>query len=250
MYERSPWRPLWSSDSILRAKSTWNPEWGQESDYIINMANLKAHTGAGVTLCAKNHMGSLVRWPAQRGYYDLHPGAFSKRTGVYRPLVDLMGHAHLGGKTVLNLIDGLYSGKHPIERAPRKWSSPPFNGDWTSSLLVSQDPVAIDSVGLDLLRAEWDDYPHAPGVDDYLHEAALADDPPSSTFYDPDHPTPVERLPSLGVHEHWNNAREKKYSRNLGTGEGIELVAIRLGGATEPQEDTRGRAGPRSEASR
>ena len=60
----------------------------------------------------------------------------------------------------------------------------------------------------------------------YLHEAALAASPPSGTFYDPDHPTPVKRLTSLGVHEHWNNPQDKKYSRNLGTGNGIELVAV------------------------
>jgi hypothetical protein len=28
---------------------------------------------------------------------------------------------------------------------------------------------------------------------------------------------------SLGVHKHWNNAIDKKYSRNLGTRKGIEL---------------------------
>jgi hypothetical protein len=179
-----------------------------------------------VTLCGKNHFGSLVRWPVQKGYYDLHRNSFSKQRKMYREQVDLMGHAHLGGKTVLYLIDGLYSGKHPIDPAPRKWSSPPFNGHWASSLLSSQDPVAIDSVGLDLLRAEWEDYPRQPWVDDYLHEAALAESPPSGTFYDPDHAAPTMRLASLGVHEHWNNSQEKKYSRNLGTGKGIELVAV------------------------
>jgi hypothetical protein len=61
------------------------------------------------------------------------------------------------------------------------------------------------------------------GTDDYLHEAALADNPPSGTFYDPDHATNTTRLPSLGTHEHWNNAADKQYSRNLGTGDGIEL---------------------------
>lgn len=197
-----------------------------DAAYLINIANLKAHTAAGVTLCAKNHMGSLIRWPVQEGYYDIHPGSFARETGVYRPLVDLMGHAHLGRKTVLNLIDGLYPGKHPIDNAPRRWSSPPFNGDWASSILASQDQVAIDSVGFDFIRAEWDDYPRRPGVDDYLHEAAMANNPPSGTFYDPDHPTPTERLPSMGVHEHWNNSQDKKYSRNLGTGTGIELIAI------------------------
>jgi len=198
-----------------------------EAEYLVNFATLKAHTGAGVTLCGKNHFGSLVRWPVEKGYYDMHRGSFARRMGAYREQVDLLGHAHLGGKTVLNLIDGLFSGKHPIDDAPRKWASAPFGGNWTSSLLASQDPVAVDSVGLDLLRAEWEDCPWRIGADDYLHEAALAPDPPSGTFYDPDHAKPTRRLASLGVHEHWNNARQKKYSRNLDTGEGIELVAVR-----------------------
>jgi hypothetical protein len=197
-----------------------------ESEYLVNLAQLKAHTGAGVTLCGKNHFGSLVRWPVQRGYYDMHSRSMIKDVRQYREQVDLLGHAYLGGKTVLNLIDGLLSGKHPIDPAPRKWSSAPFNGNWTCSVFASQDPVAIDSVGLDFLRAEYPDYPRQRGVDDYLHEAALASNPPSGTYYDPDHPTPVTRLASLGVHEHWNNPEEKKYSRNQGTGKGIELVAV------------------------
>lgn len=210
-----------------------------EAEYIINFANLKAHTGTGVTLCAKNHYGSLIRWPAQEGFYDIHKNAFSKDVKIYRPLVDLMGHSHIGSKTVLCLLDGLYCGIHPIDmdKGPRRWQSQPFNGDWTSSLLASQDPVAIDSVGLDFLQAEYknppDDFPCKSGVDDYLHEAALADNPPSGTFYDPDHSTNIKRLASLGVHEHWNNPNEKKYSRNLGTGKGIELVTVSPGSITK-----------------
>jgi hypothetical protein len=56
-----------------------------EAEYLINFANLKAHTGGGVTLCAKNHYGSLVRWPVQKGYYDIHPNCFAKETRLYRP---------------------------------------------------------------------------------------------------------------------------------------------------------------------
>ena len=58
-------------------------------------------------------------------------------------------------------------------------------------------------------------------VDNYLHEAAQASKPPSGTVYDPDG---SGRLASLGTHEHWNNATERKYSRNLGRKEGIELI--------------------------
>ncbi len=222
----------WSCDP-KGYKQDYAPVCFAEADYIINFANLKAHTGSGVTLCAKNHYGSLIRWPAQKGYYDMHPSAFSKKVKVYRTLVDLMGHSHIGGKTVLYLIDGLYCGIHPIDmdRGPRRWKSYPFNGDWTSSLFASQDPVAIDSVGFDFLRAEYDSYPRKSGVDDYLHEAALAHNPPSGTFYDPDHSGNVKRLAGLGVHEHWNNPKDKKYSRNLERGLGIELVAITAGSA-------------------
>jgi hypothetical protein len=181
-----------------------------------------------VTLCAKNHFGSLKRYPDADGYYSMHTTLPSTVwvSGQYRCLVDLMGHAHTGGKTLLYLIDGLYSGIHPIDSSPRKWSSSPFNGDWTSSLFVSQDPVAIDSVAFDFLYAEWTSYPQMSGTDDYLHEAAQADNPASGTFYDPDHPINTTRLASLGAHEHWNNATDKQYSRNLGTGDGIELTRV------------------------
>lgn len=218
--------PLYWSCRPKEAVPDFIPSCFAEAQYLVNFANLKAHTATGVTLCGKNHFGSLVRWPVQRGYYNMHRHSFSKGTASYREQVDLLGHAHLGGKTVLCLIDGLYSGKHPVDHVPRKWESTPFEGHWASSLLASQDPVAIDSVGFDFLWTEWEDYPRQPGVDDYLHEAALAANPPSGTFYDPNHQAPENRLASLGVHEHWNNADDKQYSRNLGTGEGIELVAV------------------------
>jgi hypothetical protein len=103
-------------------------------------------------------------------------------------------------------------------------------------LFISQDPVAIDSVCYDFLLNEWPNIVNygaqTPGLgddlqggaEDYLHEAAEANNPASGTFYDPGK-TGV-RLASLGVHEHWNNPINKQYSRNLGTGQGIELVAL------------------------
>jgi hypothetical protein len=55
---------------------------------------------------------------------------------------------------------------------------------------------------------------------------ALAPNAPSKTIYDP--AKTGKSLASLGVHEHWNNATDKKYTRNLGKGAGIELVNVRL----------------------
>ena len=70
----------------------------------------------------------------------------------------------------------------------------PFNNRWPCSLLASQDPVAIDSVGFDFLLVDLPKAAGMAGADDYLHEAAQAGDPPSGTFYDPDHPAAVKRL--------------------------------------------------------
>ena len=220
--------PLHWSNRPEDCRQDYVPQSYAQADYFINLANLKAHPSAGVTLCAKNHFGSLLRLPPQRGYYDMHKPLAQKNNGQYRNLVDLMGHSQIGGKTVLYLIDGLYGGIHYVERLPRKFESAPFDNDWTSSLFASQDPVAIDSVGIDFLQAEAGirKYSCMPGTDDYLHEAALAGNPPSGTFYDPDHAGNVVRLASLGVHEHWSDPKQKKYSRNLNRNAGIELVAL------------------------
>ena len=80
----------------------------------------------------------------------------------------------------------------------------------------------------DLFQLDTDpyQYPKIAGAEDYLLEAAQADNPPSGTFYDPNHAIASVRLPSLGVFEHWNNPVDRKYSRNLSTGNGIELVFI------------------------
>jgi hypothetical protein len=149
--------------------------------------------------------------------------------GSYNGLVDLNGHEQTGGKTLLYLIDGLYATKHNEYRLDPscKWESAPFNKNWTASLLASQDGVAIDSVALDFLRNEPTLATIVTGaVDNYLHEMAQANQPPSKTVYDPE--KDGKPLASLGVHEHWNNAADKQYSRNLGSGAGIELVALHV----------------------
>ncbi len=199
-----------------------------DAAYLINLAVLKGHA-AGITLCAKNHYGSYDRTPIEDGYYDLHESiagsGFNPLDGQYRALVDIMGHPHIGGKTLLYMLDGLYGG-YKWEGTPYKLQNDPFNDDWPSSLLVSLDPVAIDSVGMDILWEEWPTIVQVGGVDDYLKEAALAASSPSGTFYDPDGNS--VGLASLGVYERWNNSTDRQYSRNLGTGNGIELVYVKM----------------------
>jgi len=211
---------------------TYLPASATGATYMINAAVWKGHTLAAVTLCAKNHFGSVYRENAGPG--DVHrgwnPGNMhdavmtpARPMGTYNALVDLMGHKDLGGKTILYLIDALYTSPVQNDR-PAKWQSPPFAGQWPASVFVSQDPVAIESVGVDFFAAEKTAARMVGAVDNYLHEAALADRPPSDTRYDPE--GDGSPLQSLGVHEHWNNPDKRQYSRNLGTGQGIELIKV------------------------
>ena len=199
-----------------------------EAEYLINLPVLKSHNGGGITQCAKNHYGSYNRTPDNEDYYSLHDSLASHNPdpNSYRALVDIMGHPHMGGKTLLYLVDGLYGG-YDWRGDPCLFEHAPFDNDWPSSILASQDPVAIDAVGLDILWEQWD-MVQIPASDDYLKEAALADNPPSGTFYDPD--GDGQRLESLGVYERWNNAADRQYSRNLDpiSGTGIELVYVRM----------------------
>jgi len=235
-------RMFWSTPNADGTRPDYLPTCFAEAAYLVNLANLKGHFDqAGITLCGKNNYGSLYRRPdGPGGFFNLHADSprNNPRAGSYRNMVDLMAHDGLGGKTVLYLIDGLYAARHSarVESGrPLRWKSAPFNGGWTSSLFASQDPVAIDSVGMDFLLAEWPIVdpgesisPASPGVEDYLVEAALVSAPPSGVFYHPTDASPVKRPSSLGVHEHWKDAVSRRYSGNDGK-KGIELV--QLGGS-------------------
>lgn len=224
----------YSSSSITDPVARRLPQAVIEAHYMINLALLKRHCRVSdyfvdedgqtaVTLCGKNHFGTIgAPWSLHVGIRDWFWGMQN-----YNPVVDLMGSRHLGGKTVLYLLDGLYTASiHDGE--PLRWSSAPFNNDYPKSLFASQDPVAIDSVGLDFLRSEMSLVANA---DNYLHEAAArngSNAAPSGTQYRPDGVV----LGSLGVHEHWNNPTSKQYSRNLGNGAGIELAILHPTGTT------------------
>jgi hypothetical protein len=197
-----------------------------EADYLINMALLKGHIGQGVTLCGKNFYG--VTSIDRNWRKNAHDNFNQDRQGKdkYMTFTDYLGHKDLGGKTLLFMIDGFYAARSqdgpPLIKD--KWRMAPFNNRWCSSLFASQDGVVLDAVGIDFLRSEWPDLPDIAYTEKYLVEAALADNPPSQTFYDPERDGTC--LKSLGVMEHWNNAEEKKYSRNLGKNYGIELLYV------------------------
>jgi len=214
----------------------------ENADYMINLANLKPHGAAGISLTAKNHFGSIARKTAAHLHYSL-VAPFSKGRPTnngyhkYRAQVDLMCSKYLGQNTLLYVVDGLYGGGSIETKVPVKYFMPPFNNDWSNSIFLSLDQVALESVCYDFLRTEWNgSYKHSKannmfesmvnvnGVDDYLHQAADSSNWPEGIIYDPDHSGST--MASLGTHEHWNNSAKKQYSRNLGLSKGIELIAV------------------------
>jgi hypothetical protein len=252
--------------SILREGQHYNSDWGdsifvdsfytilEDCDYLINVPTLKGHRRNGMTMFAKNHFGSHVRDAARHLHMGLvtpdeYPDTIPDRRGygLYRVLVDLMGWRMLREKNLIFLMDALWSAGHELD-IPTKWVSQPFNNDWSSSIFISQDNVAIESVGYDFLQLEYtvDKHPGNPpftppltyvqmeGTDDYLRQVADSTTWPTGFTYDPeDDGSP---LPSLGVHEHWNDSINKQYSRDLGGGYGIELIKILEGGSGIPEE--------------
>ena len=203
-----------------------------DADYLINAALLKGHEITGVTLCAKNHFGSIP-FPAKM-HGSTTVSQMNGREGDYSAYVDLMGSPNLGKKTLLYIVDGLY-GMQTNVGAPKpdrdKWKT--LGNQWSSSLFMSLDPVAIECVCLDFLYAEFGNelgFSGAPqfpkgssrNCDNYLKEAARGKNDRLGDY----RPNGV-KTGSLGVFEHWNNARDRQYSRNFGKSEGIELVTIK-----------------------
>ncbi|MGO8676116.1 MAG: DUF362 domain-containing protein [Limisphaerales bacterium] len=159
-------------EGIAYSKGKYNeakliPQQVFDATYLVNLALLKGHSypyntmedgdsgQTGVTLCGKNHFGSI------KGTSELHAAINTDQEGVknaYSPMVDLAASPHLGAKTILFVLDGLYCGRK-WQSYPQHFPNPPFNNraepyensDWPASVLASLDGVALDSVGLDIL---------------------------------------------------------------------------------------------------
>jgi hypothetical protein len=222
-----------------------------ECTYLVNLAMLKAHSypynymedgdegQTAVSLSGKNHFGSIKGTPELHAAIDTRQEA---KKNSYSPLVDLAASPNLGGKTILFVLDGLYSGRK-WRTYPLHFPNPPFNNksvpyenpEWPACVLASLDEVAIESVGLDLLYAQSKNnaettYHNVPrllirdNADDYQYEMATPENAPSGTKYIQDG-KPVK---SLGVHEHWDSDLTMRYSRNLDprNGKGIEFIYI------------------------
>ncbi len=182
-----------------------------DADYLINSALLKTHSGPGVTLTSKNWYGATdinLLW-RQNAHNNISQDKRNGRPG-YKTFVDFIAHKDLGQKTLLFLIDGTY-GSRDVNGAPApKWMKEPFNREWACSIIASQDELACDAVAMDILIGEWPEFGSLNYCDEYLREAAMIPHAPSGTVYKQEG-KPLDK--PLGLFEHWNNQKERKYTK-------------------------------------
>ena len=131
----------------------WLTDLLYDASYLINVPILKKHGTHPVTLGFKNHFGSLDNLG---GAADDNPHSYinprdDRYSADFSPLVEINANPNIAQKTVLTVGDALF-GASSVGATPAPWTS--FGGS-PNSLLLSRDPVAIDCVMCDLLRAEW-----------------------------------------------------------------------------------------------
>jgi hypothetical protein len=97
-------------------------------DALINLPTPKQHGMAGISVSLKNHYGSINRPGALHGNY-CDPG-----------IAELNAHPLIRDKT--RLVVGA-----ALQVSPRDWNRP----ERENALLLSFDPVALDTVGRDIL---------------------------------------------------------------------------------------------------
>lgn len=109
------------------------------SQALINLAKLKVHSVAGVTLCMKNLMGCILgggRWDGER----YHWSDYSDRRKIHSPRVhEALVDLNTVLQPSLNIIDGFIGQE----------GESPFSGEPVEmrTFIVSEDRVAADAVG-------------------------------------------------------------------------------------------------------
>ena len=95
------------------------------------MALMKGHPTCGFTLTAKNHYGSI-----NDRDHDVFINTHAHSMGIYNPFVDLIATKHLGGKTILFMIDGLFGIRDANDPVIAEFAS------WTNLLAANGRPVS------------------------------------------------------------------------------------------------------------
>jgi len=123
-------------------------------DKLICVPVLKHHRGAGVTLSIKNHMGSINN---PRDYHVNHGSPY---------YADIVAAPLIKDKSVLYICD---AGLAQYDGGPRYQPASCWN---YGGLMISDDMVALDRVGFDIINAKRKDLAMAPVESQHIFDAA------------------------------------------------------------------------------
>ena len=125
------------------------------------MAILKDHGLAGVTLCLKNISYGICN----------NNGRFHGPDHISTFITDIYSLPEVRKKIVLNIIDGLEAcfEKGPLPRTPNVLFTP-------KTLWLSTDPVALDTLGLEVVEAKREEkgYPALREIRPAIDHIAMA----------------------------------------------------------------------------
>jgi len=147
---------------------------------VVNLGVLKHHQSAGVTIALKNLSHGLVNNVARS-----HASPSNNACGMFIPTV--VDHAIIRQKVVLNIIDGIVGAYHggPGSKVEKYlWEH--------KTLYLSTDPVAVDTIGLEVI----DDKREQSGMKPIA--LAYSDDDSSFVRMQPEH---IEIASLLGLGE-------------------------------------------------
>ncbi len=130
------------------------------SQHLISVPLLKAHS-TGLSGGFKLHLGT-INGP---NYVDIHPYLYDHEKN---PLVDIFSNPHIKEKIRLTVGDGLFGARY-YNATPERWAI--FGDKSPNTMFLSLDPVALDTVMLDLLHTEWPIGSMPPDDHDHLHWA-------------------------------------------------------------------------------
>jgi uncharacterized protein (DUF362 family) len=135
------------------------------SRHLINMPVLKSHQFVSHSGAMKNHYGTVIFSDGHTSPEYLHPPI------IHQSIADINCNEQILGKTRLVVMDALFARGRKKGGPPDRWKM--FDNGCPNRLLISLDPVALDSVSLSMVEEELRSRGEALHPHDYLH---IADD--------------------------------------------------------------------------
>jgi len=133
------------------------------SRHIINIPILKSHQFVAISGALKNHYGTVRFSDGSQSPTYLHPPIIDES------IADINAHNEIRSKTRLVVMDALFGRTHQHGGNPERWST--LGGKSPNRLLVSKDPVAIDSLSRSFLKREMESRGQTILSDKYLRNA-------------------------------------------------------------------------------